>query len=219
MWVGSGILVFDFDGVLVDSNQLKRRIFLELYANHIDHWSECMERAFAHLPYGTRYELFDYAFRDLGMKGLELEKKINESVSFFEEWLKKELNIAKPLVQETLGILSKQYSCFVNSATPISSLRASLRRLNLDMYFAEIYGAEASKSDNLRTIHRTTVCPFSKMILIGDGLNDQAAAQQVGCYFIGVPNEINGWESGQNFPILCSFGILPRLVSDYFSLL
>jgi len=75
---------------------------------------------------------------------------------------------------------------FLNSRTPILPLRRLIALRSFDRYFSGIYGAPASKSENLhRILERIQINP-NELLFVGDSEDDRQAATELGCQFIGV---------------------------------
>jgi len=53
-------------------------------------------------------------------------------------------------------------------------------------FFQAIYGAEATKAENLKSIARTTGVERTEMVHVGDQLDDQSGAEQFGCHFVAM---------------------------------
>ena len=77
--------------------------------------------------------------------------------------------------------------CYVNTATPQEPIDLLVDALGWRQYFRRVFGAPATKVDNLRSIAKAEggIDPTS-MVHVGDGANDHRAASEFGCPFIGV---------------------------------
>ena len=92
-----------------------------------------------------------------------------------------------PGTSEILKWLSWQkIPIFLNSRTPILPLRRLVALRSFDCYFSGIYGAPASKSENLRRILERIQINPNKMLFVGDSEDDHLAATESGCQFVGV---------------------------------
>jgi phosphoglycolate phosphatase-like HAD superfamily hydrolase len=53
-------------------------------------------------------------------------------------------------------------------------------------YFSGVYGAPASKVENLHKVRERNRWQEREMLVVGDGEDDRAAAAEIGCHFVGV---------------------------------
>ncbi len=92
-----------------------------------------------------------------------------------------------PGTSETLRWLSQQnIPIFINSRTPIATLQRLITIRSFNQYITAVYGAPASKSDNLRHIQERTKKPSNEILMVGDSEDDRKAGAEVGCPFVGV---------------------------------
>lgn len=186
-------VVFDFDGTLVDSNAIKSRTFFEI-ARCWDPGGEVVSEVIERWPSADRYEK-TYRIAE-GLSG----RKLLPPHSSLQEWASRladeytvqcERAIAAcaemPGATQALDELSgKGLLLFINSATPAKPLRRLLELRDWDRFFQAVYGAEASKADNLRQIAVKTGAAPHEMIHVGDQFDDLHGAQQFGCHFVAV---------------------------------
>lgn len=204
---GPRILVFDFDGVLVDSNGLKRVAFFDLFAEDDRVSDDLVAEA---VSKGTRYDTFRFIFETIGIPERDRAAYIGEYAARYDAMVQK--GIARrglfPGVSDALRELSHTHALYVNSATPCDALRVSIRTLSIHRLFRGLYGAPESKAANLAAIQEREGAEFSDMVFIGDGEGDRTAAEAAGCRFIGISNTQNGWRNTA-FPLLESVAELP----------
>ena len=186
-------VVFDFDGTLVDSNEIKRETFFAI-AHPWDPSGMVVAEVFELWPAADRYEKTykiaeELISRNLLPRGSSVNKWASRLVS--EYTLQCESAIGScaeiPGANQLFGELTDQgYLLFVNSATPEEPLRQLLKLRNWNHFFQAVYGAEASKAENLKTISSTTGAARGEIVHIGDQQDDLQAAEQFGCHFIAM---------------------------------
>ena len=186
-------VVFDFDGTLVDSNDIKRETFFAV-ARHWDSSDEVVAGVFEHWPAANRYEKTYKIAEGLISRGLLPKGSSVEdwALQLANEYTKQsESAIARcaemPGATQTLKELSgKGLLLFVNSATPVGPLRKILALRNWAHFFQYVYGAESSKADNLKHIASRIGAEPNEVVHVGDQLDDLQATEQFGCHFVAM---------------------------------
>jgi phosphoglycolate phosphatase-like HAD superfamily hydrolase len=214
-------VVFDFDGTLVDSNEIKREVFFEV-ARPWDSSDEVVAEVFERCPAANRYE----KTREIA-KGL-ITRKLLPGEPSLERWsirladdytAKCEAAIAccreMPGATAALEILFKTgLQLFVNSATPVVPLQRLTQLRNWDQYFQAAYGAEATKAENLQSIARASGSACTEMVHVGDQLDDQNGAKHFGCHFVAMTAGIAASPVRKNPLIVEDLRDLPALLDN-----
>jgi phosphoglycolate phosphatase-like HAD superfamily hydrolase len=92
-----------------------------------------------------------------------------------------------PGVDEAMAALHKrQFRLFVNSATPEIELRPIVQARGLSRLLAGVFGGPATKVENLQRILTLLGEAPRNLVVVGDGIDDHAAAEQIGCPFVPV---------------------------------
>jgi len=174
-------IVFDFDGTLIDSNEIKLSAFYEVTA-HISGAVAELDRIFQDPNRGDRYDIFAALQARLGSDAANLTKAYGERC---EAVILDKL--ANSRVTETLDKLkSEGRKLFIASATPEVNLVAMLDKSELVTRFEGIYGRPAGKAEILRRIMETNDLQRSMMVVVGDGEDDFRGAKEFGCRFVGI---------------------------------
>jgi phosphoglycolate phosphatase len=192
-------VTFDFDGTLVDSNDIKRQTFFTI-VQEWDPAGEIVSEVFERWPSADRYEkTFRIAEELSGRNLLPTHFSVKEwAARLANEYTNRcEAAIAccteMPGATQALDDLSgKGLRLFINSATPLQPLRRLLVLRGWDHYFQAIYGAEASKADNLRQIASQAGVKPQEMIHVGDQYDDLRGAEQFGCHFVAMAADNSG---------------------------
>lgn len=201
------VVAFDFDGVIVDSNRLKRDAWLQIFPEELDiskeEIVESMERVRE-----TRFDILRDIFLKKGIPaGEKCEMLVLEYAEKFNQFVQAGM-VLMPEVMNVLPRLSKKAPLYVNSSTPVEPLRETAVKLGIAHYFQDILGHPPSKKENLHTILAAEQTVPEGLVFIGDGEDDLAAARFVGCPFLGVPNEFNRWSEGVNFQLVSDFSMI-----------
>ena len=186
-------IVFDFDGTLVDSNDVKLQTFYEVTKSQ-DPTGSTVTRILKQFPNKDRYGLFQAIIRELCTKNRTEDSKYLETLA--TQWAEDYTVRCEKAIEkceeisgtsETLRWLSEQrLPIFINSRTPTTTLKRLVTLRSLHLYVSDIYGAPATKSENLRLIQSQTQAQPKEILFVGDSEDDRAAALEVGCHFVGV---------------------------------
>jgi phosphoglycolate phosphatase-like HAD superfamily hydrolase len=179
------VLVFDFDGVILESADIKTRAFRELFAAHPDRVDEIVAYHEANAGI-SRFLKFRHIYGHmLGRPlGPEEERALGEQ---FAALVIEEV-VRCPFVPGALELLqaySGSRPLFVASGTPDDELRRIVAARNLTALFLGVYGAPKGKSAILEEILVMTKAPRASLLFIGDGKSDYEAAKAAGVEFIG----------------------------------
>lgn len=179
-------IAFDFDGVLVESVDVKTRAFAELYRPYGE--SIVNQVVDYHLAHGgiSRYKKFRHFHRVFLNRELDSveEKQLGDQFSALVE----EAVIAAPMVAGAFDFLSRHQTglpMFVVSGTPDDELQRIVDKRELRHFFKGTYGSPRSKADLLREIiDRGSFSP-GRLLMVGDATTDYEGACGAGTAFIG----------------------------------
>ncbi len=184
-------VVFDFDGTLVDSNHIKRQSFFEV-AQAFGGGVGLMESVLGREDAGDRYWVFDQFAAALSEKA-DAAQLAERYTRLCEEKITEAPEIVG--TERTLRALSGAGKrLYVNSATPTGPLTELIHLRQMGHWFDGIYGAPQGKSENLNAIMAACHVKREEVLMVGDGEPDRAAAEEVGCHFVGIDNEENPFQ-------------------------
>lgn len=179
------VVVFDFDGTLVDSNAIKER---------------CMQRTVSHLPGGpaalaearqaggNRYTVFaDVARRVTKSHDPNaVVHQARELIDAYSRCCSRGIAAAAERrgARQTLDELARRgLRLWILSATPDRHLREILLRRGLLRRFRGALGSSFSKEQGLKWIMSKEHVRRDAVLLVGDGPDDQCAARAIGVSF------------------------------------
>ena len=175
----------DFDGTLVESNNIKDRAFESIFCE----WPEHTETMMCwHLTHDSveRGEKFRYFVEEvLALPG---QNDLIEKLSSRFGQLTKEAIIECPYVKgahEFLEYIRNRISVYLVSATPQQDLNEIIKARALAANFKDVYGAPISKIETLKQIMLSENVSVDEILFIGDSAEDQQAAKFLGIRFIG----------------------------------
>lgn len=183
-------IVFDFDGVLVDSNALKRRAYFDIFtsATPAGDVAACLA---AHFD-GDRYDVIECVVGKLRQRGLEALPVSEYAVAYgkrCDEQMAQRPETAG--ASHVLQRLATECALFVNSATPEASLHTYIEARGWTPHFRAVLGRPRSKVQNLMVIRSLDEADDSPIVFVGDRQSDLVAARTAGCCFVGMRSDDN----------------------------
>lgn len=197
------VIVFDFDGVLVDSNPLKNQAWFKIFDNHPKIPRHIVADVLSQNK-GTRFDILRTIFERAGFPKEEVQKHIEAEALRFDalvqDWIVK-CGLIRG-VAETLEDFSARFHIYINSGTPNTSLKTSVERLGIKHYFKDIYGSPPKKEENLKTILDRENISGKETVVIGDAEEDYKSACSQGAFFIAVASGFYDWGLQRDFSII-----------------
>jgi HAD superfamily hydrolase (TIGR01549 family) len=184
-------IIFDFDGVLLDSVPVKTEAYKELFNKFSNNIVEKMVK-YHELNGGiSRYKKIQYFFNELLGEDVS-EEKIQEYALKYSELTKIELTHEKYLIKDTLNYIklnSKKINMHIASGSDNTDLIYICNKLDLNKYFLSMKGSPKVKSLIVKEILDDNRYKKEETILIGDSINDYEAAKINGIKFYGYNNK------------------------------
>ena len=197
-------IIFDFDGVIKDSVDVKTNAFAQLYKK------ESNQKLNLILDYHkknggiSRFEKFKYFEEKLLKKKLS-ETDLNDLSEKFSKLVIKKVIDAKPIlgVEKFLKYLnSKNKILVINSATPTEELEVIVKECKYNKYFRDVYGSPKSKTDNMNMILKKYELNPDQTIFFGDSINDYDCAIGMGIPFCGIGNSFKNYTSSNKIKFI-----------------
>jgi len=178
-------VIFDFDGVILESVPVKTEAFRQLFSFVPEHLEQIIEY---HLDNGgiSRFVKIRYIFEHILKQDLT-EERFDDLVQEYSRLVLGGV-LRAPFVPGAPACLERLYSqipLFIASGTPDQELHFILASRNLETYFTAVYGASMQKTEALRDIGRRYSILSSEMLFVGDAPSDRDAAVAAGVRFVG----------------------------------
>jgi HAD superfamily hydrolase (TIGR01549 family) len=178
-------IALDFDGVILESVDLKTRAFRALFKDYPQHLDRIVK---LHLENGglSRYEKFAIIYRDYLKQPLTESEKARLGREFSQS-IECEI-LTCPYVPGALQYIkqvSEHLPLFLVSGTPETELREIVRQRQLESYFRNVYGSPRPKDILLSAVLAENGWRPAEVVFVGDSMTDFQAAQSVGVPFIG----------------------------------
>lgn len=185
------VVIFDFDGVILDSMPIKTYAFREIFR---DFDADAVEKlAQFHIKNGgiSRFVKIRYFFEDILGQNVG-ESDIKKYADKFSDIVTAELIKPKYLVIETMEFIESLYGqkrLFIASGAEENELKYLCMKFGIDGYFDGIFGSPAPKSELLRIIVDRSEADANDCAMIGDSINDYEAAVKNKIPFYGYNNK------------------------------
>ncbi len=179
-------IIFDFDGVLVESVDVKTRAFAKMFD---DEGEDVVQKVVDyHLTNGgvSRVRKFEYYYEKILKRSLS-EEKLQELCDTFSRLVVEEV-INAPYVKgarEFLDIVYSKIDLYIASGTPEDELVEIVKRREMGKYFNGVFGSPVQKGDIARMILSQNGYNTNEVVFIGDSITDLKGAQDSGVRFIG----------------------------------
>lgn len=181
-------IVFDFDGVILESHDIKTEAFLTLFADFPGRLEEIRKY---HLENAgiSRYVKFEHITR--GILGLPYTDADRERLGAGFTRLTHERILACSEVRgagELLRGLRHRVLRAVASGTPQDDLRQIVRERGMTEWFDEVWGTPRTKTEILRDLLARHAWTPGQVLMVGDAMSDYKAAREAGVRFLAREN-------------------------------
>jgi phosphoglycolate phosphatase-like HAD superfamily hydrolase len=172
------VVVFDFDGVIVDSNKIKYDAFFAIWSGHVSKYrvKESL------LIGGDRTKVIGRLYESSD-KSSHIDYKLEHLVNKYSKIVHEEIlkiGVSKNVLNFLMNTNKK---IFINSATPQIELIQLCNDLKINQYFAGIFGSPKSKKANFNIIFDNYNTTFEQIAFFGDMQSDQDVADEMNIDF------------------------------------
>ena len=177
-------VIFDFDGVLVESAEIKTEAFGQLFSAYPGKVHEIVEYHKRNMGI-SRYVKFRYFYKNILGRKLSNDEEMELGEKFSQIVLEKILKA--PFVAGTLDFLDKYHKkipLFIASGTPDDELQYIVEKRDISRYFKEIHGTPRKKTEIVLDILSRYSWNASEAIFVGDAESDLKASRETGVRFI-----------------------------------
>lgn len=177
-------IVLDFDGVIVESNNIKHQAFSELFSDYPDHYDDIMAYHLSHNAV-NRHDKFRYIMENILNQDYDRVLAKKWAARFSD--MTRERIINCPYVAGALEFLeyfTEKYALYLASATPFDELKIIMNKRRLLQYFKTVYGAPTPKMKMFEDIAKREMIKPDEILYIGDSYEDYQVANDFGCFFI-----------------------------------
>ena len=181
-------IIFDFDGVILDSVDAKGDAFFELFKDKGKEIQKISKEYHYNNLGISRYVKIDHILKKYLIKEITKKQIYLEN---FEIIVSSKVKNSKCIygIKNFLEKNYKIYNFFISSATPTDELLEIIKYKKFSKYFIEIMGSPMSKIDHIKYIKKKYNYKKNEVLFIGDTNNDYLSAYNSRIIFIGVKNK------------------------------
>ena len=171
-------IIFDFDGVILESVDIKGWAFRKLFEEYPDAVDIIVAYHYANggVP---RYDKFRHIYKEILKQPLS-DSKFEELCCRFADLVFKKV-LGCEFVDGALEFLEKyykKYSFFIVSGTPHEEIQEIVKGRNLTKYFKGVFGSPTAKSVWTANILKDNGFDAKEVLWVGDALSDWRAAHE-----------------------------------------
>lgn len=184
------VLIFDFDGVILDSIPTRERGFVKIFNEFPD--SKVEELLQYHRLNGglSRFHKIKYFYKNI-VKKTVTEEVLNKHADDFSKLSKDELINPKYIIHDSMNLIKKIYTkrfLHIASGSEDKELNYLCKKQCISHYFKSINGSPTPKTELVNDIIVQNNYDRSTVALVGDSVNDYEASFKNGIDFYGYNN-------------------------------
>ena len=184
------LILFDFDGTIVDSQNIKELAFKKIYENYGIEKKTLIENYLKKNTGVDRFKKFEYINKFILHKEYnnEIGKKLSDD---FSSYVLDQI-INAPFISGAKEFLEKYHQkifIYLFSATPIDELILIIKKRKMKIFFRDIFGSPRSKNNIFEEIIERTKVIKNQVLIVGDSFSDLEVAQKNDVDFIGISNK------------------------------
>lgn len=189
-------IIFDFDGVLADTNPIRIEGFAKLFKEYPPEQVDEII-AFANANGGlSRFKKIRYFFNEIRKESLS-NKELSGWAEKYSDIVKQDVINAEAVegAVEFLTGFNECHNFALISGSEERELRDVCRQRKIDRYFVMILGSPSTKEENIHELFKRMPWQKEESVFVGDAVNDYTAAKAVGLGFIGRNSGMTDWSA------------------------
>ena len=194
------ICIYDFDGVILDTDLLKYNIFKNIF--HDERKSIQKKILNYHfLNQGiNRIKKFEYIATNITKK-INIKKEVKYLESLFSKKLRQNLANCKfstGAIKSMESLKKNKIKMFLATGINKKEIDKIIIKFKLKKYFEKVYGYPLKKDKIIKIIKKQENVKYSNIYFIGDSLSDLKAAKKTKINFLGRKTFLNSKLLGKN---------------------
>ncbi len=188
-------IIFDFDGVLAETNEIRIEGFRTLFSSYSLNEQNSIV-SFASANGGlSRYVKIRHFFEVILSQPIS-EEQVNQLSAAYSAVVKDKI-VAEDAVKGSLEFLEKCLNHFdfaIISGSDELELRYVCVARGIAHFFKQILGSPSTKQENFLRLFDATGWKRQHCLFVGDTRNDQIAANDVGVLFLARQSGLETWQ-------------------------
>jgi phosphoglycolate phosphatase len=187
------VVVFDFDGTLVLSNQLKYDAYFKLFPDE-KYCRSVIKQVLEEILEESRFVILGAIVERIKREcSVEIVPDISQLAEQYNDIVLDGAKkcIVRPGTIQVLETLKSDHSLYVSSNTPEKPLKEIIDYRQWTGYFKGVCGYPKRKYQTLLEIIDLEKKIPTQVLVVGDGESDRNSARQAGCHFFYVTPHID----------------------------
>ena len=208
-------IIFDFDGVIVKSNEIRMEGFAELFSDYPETEIKKLLEYVQENGGISRYVKIRFFFEQIKKIPIS-EKDVNRLAQEYSVLVTKKVEraLSVPGAVEFLDKYSSFYRLAVVSGSDQLELRGICKERDIAKYFCTILGSPIEKSKNIRALIDVQGWNYEECLYVGDSINDYDAAFLNRVSFLGVNSGAFDWAT-KSVPSINDLNELEVFLEDH----
>ena len=181
------IFIYDFDGVILDSDLLKFKLFKHLFKKETTKdKKKILDYHFLNQGI-NRKKKFKYILENI-LKKKTMNYKIDSLENEFKYLIKKKITrckFATGSIKSLQFLKKKKIEMFIATGVAQTEINLIIKKLQLKKYFSNIYGYPLAKDKIIELIKKKKKIKNSEIYFIGDSISDLEASKKTNRTFLG----------------------------------
>ena len=180
------VLVFDFDGIILESSEIKTIAFKKMFEYETEDVQKIMyEYHLSNMGF-SRQKKFTYYFEEIKKQSIP-DGKIDKMSEHFRSLVLDEVLKAEfvPGMPEFLETMHEKYPLYIATGTPNDEIATITKARGVSKYFKGIYGTPDTKEDIINSVITLNGYDHKEVVFFGDAESDRISALRTGVHFIG----------------------------------
>ncbi len=181
------IFIYDFDGVILDSDLLKFKLFKHLFKKETTKdKKKILDYHFLNQGI-NRKKKFKYILENI-LKKKTMNYKIDSLENEFKYLIKKKITrckFATGSIKSLQFLKKKKIEMFIATGVAQTEINLIIKKLQLKKYFSNIYGYPLAKDKIIELIKKKKKIKNSEIYFIGDSISDLEASKKTNITFLG----------------------------------